>query len=83
MEHIIGNEATFTAILSLIGTLCGSLGGILASSKLMTYRITQLEKGMEEVKDLIRRVYSLEQQTALQESRLKSIYPSHQQIAPT
>ena len=31
------------AILSLIGTLGGSLGGILVSSKLTAYRLEQLE----------------------------------------
>lgn len=62
------NEATFTAILSLIGTLCGTLGGILASAKLTNYRITQLEKRMEEVRDLIRRITNLEQKAAIQEA---------------
>lgn len=83
MNSIIGNEAIFTAILSLIGTLCGSLGGILATSKLTTYRITQLEKGMEELKDLIRRVYRLEQQTAIQESRIKTAQAHYRQTLAT
>lgn len=34
----------FVALLSLTGTLLGSLGGILASSKLTNYRLEQLEK---------------------------------------
>lgn len=32
------------ALISLVGTLGGSLGGILVSSKLTAYRIEQLEK---------------------------------------
>lgn len=62
-------EATITAILSLVGTLCGSLGGILASSKMTNYRLSQLEKRMEEMGDLIRRVYHLEQRAAVQDAR--------------
>ena len=65
-------EATTTAILSLVGTLCGSLGGILASSKMTNYRLSQLEKRMEEMGDLIRRVYHLEQRAAVNEARTAS-----------
>lgn len=66
-------EATTTAILSLVGTLCGSLGGILASSKMTNYRLSQLEKKMEEVGDLIRRVYHLEQRAAVQEAKTATL----------
>lgn len=41
MENII------IAIISLLGTLGGSLGGILVSSKLTNYRIEQLEKKVD------------------------------------
>ncbi len=37
-------EAIIVALISLVGTLAGSLGGILVSSKLTNYRIEQLEK---------------------------------------
>lgn len=35
------------ALISLVGTLSGSLGGILVSSKLTNYRIEQLEKKVD------------------------------------
>ena len=35
------------ALLSLAGTLLGSLSGILASSKLTAYRLSQLEKKVD------------------------------------
>lgn len=41
MENII------ISIISLLGTLGGSLGGILVSSKLTNYRIEQLEKKVD------------------------------------
>ncbi len=35
------------ALLSLVGTLIGTLGGILVSAKLSNYRIEQLEKKVD------------------------------------
>lgn len=35
------------AVISLFGTLCGSLGGILVSSKITSYRLEQLEKKVD------------------------------------
>lgn len=62
------------AVISLIGTLGGSLGGILISSKLTNYRIEQLEKKVdkhnhfaekipiinEQIKEINRRIEDLE-----------------------
>lgn len=53
--------AIIVAVLSLIGTLGGSLGGILVSSKLTAYRIEQLEKKVEEHNQFARRMPLLEQ----------------------
>lgn len=36
------------AIVGLIGSLCGSIIGVMGSSKLVTYRITQLEQKFKE-----------------------------------
>lgn len=48
------------ALISLVGTLGGSLGGILVSSKLTAYRIEQLEKKVEEHNQFARRMPVLE-----------------------
>ena len=48
--------------LSLIGTLIGTLGGILVSNKLTNFRIEQLEKKVEKHNTLIERTYVLEGQ---------------------
>ena len=53
--------AIIVAVLSLIGTLGGSLGGILVSSKLAAYRIEQLEKKVEEHNQFARRMPLVEQ----------------------
>ncbi len=44
------------ALISLIGTLAGSLGGILVSSKLTNYRIEQLEKKVDKHNNLAERI---------------------------
>lgn len=59
------------AILSLAGTLLGSLFGILASNKLVVYRIEQLEKKVEKHNSVIERVYNLERNEALDREDLK------------
>lgn len=41
------NSTIIVALISLVGTLSGSLGGILVSSKLTNYRIEQLEKKVD------------------------------------
>ena len=46
--------------MSLIGTLAGTFGGILVSSKLVNYRIEQLEKKQDQVNNVIERTYKLE-----------------------
>ena len=38
------SSEVFVALLSLAGTLIGTLGGILTANKLVTYRIEQLEE---------------------------------------
>ena len=39
--------------MSLVGTLAGTFGGILVSSKLTNYRIEQLEKKQDQVNNVI------------------------------
>lgn len=50
------------AVLSLIGTLGGSLGGIVVSSKLTAYRIQQLENKVAEHNNFARRMPVIEEQ---------------------
>ena len=54
------SETIIVAILSLIGTLAGSLLGIVAANKLVIYRIEQLEKKVEKHNNVLERVYKLE-----------------------
>ena len=64
------NDAVLLAILSLVGTLAGTFGGLITSSKLTGYRIEQLE---EQVKhnNLIERVFKLEEHGAVIDEQIK------------
>ena len=55
-------EAVIVAVLSLTGTLGGSLLGILAANRLTNYRIEQLERKVNAHNSLVERTYRLEGQ---------------------
>ena len=65
------NETLAVAALSLVGTLIGSLGGILASNRLTNYRIEHLEKKVQAHNNLIARTYDLEAHSALLDEEIK------------
>ncbi len=54
------SDTILVALLSLLGTLIGTFGGIVTGSKLMMYRIEQLEKKVEKHNGVIERTYKLE-----------------------
>ena len=65
------SDVVIVAVLSLIGTLGGTFGGILTANKLTTYRIEQLEKKVEKHNNIIERVYQLEKNEAVMEEEIK------------
>lgn len=65
------SDAVIVALIGLSGSVVGSLIGVLASSKLMAYRIEQLEKKVEKHNNLVERTYALEQKEALLEQALR------------
>lgn len=65
------SENIIVALLSLAGTLMGSLFGILAANKLVIYRIEQLEKKVEKHNNVLERVYILEKNEAVIEEEIK------------
>lgn len=58
-------------LLSLCGTLIGTLGGIIATSKLTNYRIQQLETKVDKHNNLIDRMYKVENRVSIIEDELK------------
>ena len=61
------------AILALIGTLVGSFGGIVASSKLTAYRIEQLEKKVDKHNNFAARIPVIEEQIKVQNHRISDL----------
>lgn len=67
------NDVVIVAVISLIGTLVGTFGGILTSSKLTSYRIEQLEKKVEAHNKVVERTYRLEEEQKVKEEKIKVI----------
>lgn len=67
------SDVVIVALISLIGTLGGTFGGILTSSKLTNYRIAQLEKKVEEHNNVVKRTYKLEEEQKVEEEKIKVI----------
>ena len=61
------------ALLSLVGTLGGSFLGVLASNKLINYRIQQLEKKVEKHNNLVERIVLVETEVKSAQHRLDSL----------
>ena len=66
-------ETVLVALLSLLGTILGTFGGILTANKLTNYRIEQLEKKVEKHNHVIERVYELEKHEAVIDTEIKSM----------
>lgn len=64
------NETVALAIISLCGTLIGTFGGIMASNKLVTYRIEQLENQVKKHNNLVERVFRLEDNDKILDERI-------------
>ena len=65
------SETVLVALLSLAGTLAGTLGGILVSNKLVNYRLLQLEKKVQAHNNLVERTYHLEGEMELLHEQIK------------
>lgn len=71
------DSTIIVALISLCGTLGGSLGGILVSSKLTAYRIEQLEKSVAEHNNFARRMPVVEEQIVNLEKRIDDLEEFH------
>lgn len=58
-------------LLSLAGTLIGSIAGIMTSNRLAMYRIEQLERKVDKHNTMIERTYKLEEAQAVLEEKIK------------
>ena len=60
------------SVISLFGTLVGTLGGICVSNRMSNYRIEQLEKKVDKHNNLVERVYLIEQHEAVNDNKIKT-----------
>jgi len=67
------SEAIVVAGISLVGTLCGTWGGIMTANRLTAYRIEQLEKKVEKHNSVIERVFRLEERDAVIDERISNM----------
>ncbi len=63
--------ALITGLLALAGTLGGSYLANRKSAALIAYRLEELEKKVQAHNNLIERTYKLEEQTEIQEEKIK------------
>lgn len=62
------------ALIASAGGLLGSGAGVMASSRLTSYRIEQLEKKVEKHNNIVERTYRLEGQMENVEERLDELH---------
>ena len=59
------------ALISVLGSVIGTFAGVLTGSKLIAYRVEQLEKKVEKHNQVIDRVYKIERFDAVMEEEMK------------
>ena len=62
-----------SALIALAGSLIGTFAGIITSTKLVNYKIEELQKQVEKHNNLIERTYDCEQKLAVHEEQIKVI----------
>lgn len=67
------SDVIFVALLSLVGTAIGSIGGILASNKLVNFRLKKLEDKVQAHNNLIERMYKVEDRSKSNSHRIDNI----------
>ena len=67
------SETIVIGLLTLLGTLIGTFGGIVTSSKLLNYRISELEKKVEKHNSIVERTYILEGKVTEMQHEIKDL----------
>lgn len=62
-----------TILIPLLGTVIGSIAGIMTATRMTTYRIDQLEKKVDKHNDVIERVAIIEKDESAQWKRIDEL----------
>ena len=65
------SDIVIVGLLSLLGTLAGTFGGIMVSNKLVNYRLRQLEIKVDKHNSVIDRMYCVEKRLDVIDQRLE------------
>lgn len=71
------SETVVMGLFSLLGTLVGTLGGIMASSSLTNYRIKQLEAKVDKHNNFASRIPTIENRVDAVEQRVNKLENFH------
>lgn len=74
------DKTIIVALLSLVGTLVGSMAGIMTANKLVVYRIEQLEKKVDKHNEVIEKVALIENNIGTQWKRIDEMKLDLEQI---
>lgn len=72
------DSAIIAAIISFCGSLIATFAGIITSTKLVNYKISELQKQVEKHNNLIDRTYDCEERLNIQAEKIKML---NQQIS--
>lgn len=61
------------SLIAFAGTALGSITGILAANKLVTYRLAQLEKKVEKHNSVVERTFILEEKMSVANHRISDL----------
>ena len=67
------NESIMIALISFLGTLVGTLGGIVASSRITAYRLEQLEKKVDKHNQFAERMPLVEKDIKVINHRIEDL----------
>jgi hypothetical protein len=70
-------DIVLVAIISLLGTWGGSLGGIVVSARLTNYRIEQLEQKVEKHNNFAERIPVIEEKLKVENHRIDDLEQYH------
>lgn len=71
------DSTVIIALVSFAGTVVGTIGGIIATNKLVTYRLEQLEKKVDLHNNAVERLFKVEGQMLEAQHDIKDLKAYH------